>query len=50
MEAAESLALVVSGAMALAWESPIAEIVKAKKTCKQSLNHNFKTTTITRPE
>ena len=35
MEAAESLALLVSGAMALAWETPIAAIAKAKKTCKE---------------
>ena len=42
MEAAESLALVVSGAMALAWESPTAEIVKAKKTYEQSPSHNSK--------
>ena len=32
MEAAESLALLVSGAMALAWETPVAAIAKAKKT------------------
>lgn len=34
MDAVESFALLVSGAMALVWEIPIAEIVKAKKTCK----------------
>jgi hypothetical protein len=36
MEAAESLALLLSGAKALVWETPTADIVKAKKTCKNS--------------
>lgn len=34
IEAAESLALAVSGAKAEVWETPIAESVKAKKTYK----------------
>ena len=33
IEAAESLALLVSGAKALDWETPIAVTVKEKKTC-----------------
>lgn len=37
IEAAESFALLVSGAMALVWDTPIAEIVNAKKTCKTNL-------------
>lgn len=37
IEAAESLALLVSGANALVWETPTADIVKAKKTYKKSL-------------
>jgi hypothetical protein len=36
MEAAESLALLLSGAKALVWETPTADIVKAKKTCRNS--------------
>lgn len=36
IEAAEYLALLVSGAKALVWETPTADIVKAKKTCKKS--------------
>ena len=37
IEAAEFLALVVSGAKALECETPFAAIVKAKKTCTNSL-------------
>lgn len=36
IEAAESLALLLSGAKALLWETPTADIVKAKKTCRNS--------------
>lgn len=35
IETAESLALLASVAMALLWETPIADIVKAKKTCNE---------------
>lgn len=37
IEAVESLALAVSGAKALDWETPIAVIVKQKKTCRKYL-------------
>lgn len=35
IEIAESLALLISVAMELLWETPNAEIVKAKKTCSE---------------
>ena len=35
IETAESLALLASVAMALLWETPIADIDKAKKTCNE---------------
>jgi hypothetical protein len=35
IEAAESLALAVSGARPLDWETPSAPIVNAKKTCRK---------------
>lgn len=38
IEAAESLALLVSGAKAVLWATPSVEIVKAKKTCKITCN------------
>ena len=37
IEVAESLALFVSGAKALLWETPTAVTVKAKKTCTKPI-------------
>lgn len=35
IEAAESLALLVSGPKAVVWETPTADMVRAKKTCRR---------------